>query len=145
MATHSATAQTAIDSAKLSVIAYNEKNWDAVRECLAPDATYDEVATARRLEGLDAILRVWKEWATAFPDSRASFESAVAAGDVVALELRWRGTHTGPLLPGGTVEPTGKPMDVRACQIVEMVNGKTRAVRHYFDVATLMRQLGIGG
>jgi hypothetical protein len=34
---------------------------------------------------------------------------------------------------------------MRACQIVELAAGKTRAVRHYFDLATIMRQLGIGG
>lgn len=146
MATHTATAQSAIEQAKLSVVAYNEKNWEAAKESLASDAVYDEVATHRRLEGHGAILPAWKAWGDAFPDSQATFEGAIASDDIVALELRWRGTHKGPLnLPSGRIEATGKSIDIRACQIVELANGKTRSVRHYFDMATMLRQLGITG
>ena len=145
MATHTATAQSAIEQAKLSVIAYNEKNWDHAQEALTPDAVYDEVATGRRLEGHNDILPAWKAWATAFPDSHATFERELASDNTVTLELRWRGTHKGPLnLPSGTVEPTGKAMDMRACQVIEVAaNGRTGSIRHYFDIATMLRQLGV--
>ena len=144
MATHTATAQTAIEQAKLSVKAYNEKNWEEVKASLTSDAVYDEVATHRRLEGTNEILSAWKGWAAAFPDSQASFDDAIVSDDRVVLELRWRGTHNGPLnLPSGQIAPTGKKIDVRACQIVELKNGRTRSVRHYFDVATMLSQLGV--
>ena len=144
MATHTATAQSAIEQAKLSVIAYNEKNWEACKQALTSDAVYDEVATHRRLEGVDAIISAWKAWATALPDSKATFESAFASDEKVVLEMRWRGTQGGPLnLPGGRIDPTGRAIDIRACQIIELKNGKTRAIRHYFDVATMMQQLGV--
>jgi steroid delta-isomerase-like uncharacterized protein len=144
MSPHTATAQTAIDQAKLSVIAYNEKNWDACKEALAADAVYDEVPTHRRLTGTNDIIAAWKGWAAAFPDSKASFEDAIADDDKVVLEMRWRGTHNGPLsLPSGPIAATGKRIDVRACQIVELKNGRTQSVRHYFDVATMLQQLGV--
>jgi steroid delta-isomerase-like uncharacterized protein len=144
MATHTATAQSAIEQAKLSVVAYNDKNWEAAKDALEPTAVYDEVATDRRLEGHNAILPAWKAWGVAFPDSQATFEGAIASDDTVVLELRWRGTHKGPLnLPTGKVDPTGKSIDMRACQIIELANGKTRSIRHYFDLATMLRQLGI--
>ncbi len=144
MAPHTATAQTAIDQAKLSVMAYNEKNWEACKEAFATEIVYDEVPTRRRLEGTNDIIAAWKGWAAAFPDSRASFEDAIADGDKVVLELRWRGTHNGSLLlPSGPIAATGKRIDVRACQIVELKNGRTRSVRHYFDVATMLEQLGV--
>lgn len=138
------TTQSVIDQAKLSIVAYNEKNWDAAKQALSPDAVYEEVATHRRLEGVDSILPTWKEWATAFPDSRATFEREFATGDTVVLEMRWRGTHSGPLnLPTGKVNATNKSIDLRACQIVELKSGRTKAVRHYFDMATMMQQLGL--
>ena len=144
MATHTASAQSAIEQAKLSVNAFNEKNWDGCKEALTSDAIYDEVPTQRRLEGIDAILPVWKAWAAAFADSRASFQNAFASDDSVVLELRWRGTHSGPLdLPSGRVDATGKAIDMRACQIIELKDGKSRAIRHYFDIATMLRQLGV--
>ena len=144
MAIQTATAHSAIEQAKASVIAYNEKNWEAVKEALASDAVYEEVATARRLQGLHDILTAWKGWATALPDSKASFEGAIASDDTVVLEMRWRGTHKGPLnLPSGTVDPTNKSIDMRACQIIELKDGKTQSIRHYFDMATMLQQLGI--
>lgn len=144
MATHAAAAQSAIEQAKASIVAYNEKNWETCKDVLTPDAVYDEVATHRRLEGQSAILQAWKGWGTAFPDSRASFEGAIADNDTVVVELRWRGTHKGPLdLPSGKVEATGKSVDFRACQVIQLQNGKTRSIRQYFDMTTMLRQLEI--
>lgn len=144
MAMQTATPQSAIEHARESIVAYGEKNWEACKNTLTPDATYDEVATNRRLEGVNAILPAWKGWATAFPDSKASFENTIVSGDTVVFELRWRGTHQGPLeLPTGTVQPTGKAIDMRACQVIALEDGKTKSIRHYFDMATMLRQLGI--
>jgi steroid delta-isomerase-like uncharacterized protein len=65
------------------------------------------------------------------------------SGNTVTLELTWRGTHTGPLqTPTGALPPSGKTIGIRACQVVEVADGKVQAVRHYFDMATLLQQLG---
>ena len=63
----------------------------------------------------------------------------------MTIELTWHGTHNGPLqTPAGSIPATGKKIDVRAVQIVELTpDGKTRRVRHYFDMATLLAQLGV--
>jgi steroid delta-isomerase-like uncharacterized protein len=136
--------RTLVDAAKASVIAYNEKNWDAVRRTVTPGIVYDEVATNRRAEGIENVLTLWKGWAAALPDSNATFENAYASGDAVVLELTWRGQHTGVLRTvAGEIPPTGKRIELRACQIVGIADGRTRSVRHYFDMATLLAQLGI--
>jgi ketosteroid isomerase-like protein len=41
------------------------------------------------------------------------------------------------------VPPTGKSMDLRACQILEIADGKVKSMRQYFDMASLLNQLGI--
>jgi steroid delta-isomerase-like uncharacterized protein len=126
------------------VIAYNEKNWEAAKKALASDAVYDEVATHRTLRGHDEILRAWKGWAATFPDSKGTFESTTASGNTVTLELRWRGTHQGALqTSAGTIEPTRQAIDIRACQVVEVADGRVRSMRHYFDMATMLQQLGV--
>jgi predicted ester cyclase len=62
------------------------------------------------------------------------------------LELTWKGTHLGPLqTPKGAIAATGKRIEVRACAIVEIAGEKARTQRHYFDMATLFQQLGVGG
>jgi steroid delta-isomerase-like uncharacterized protein len=137
--------QALIDAAKASVIAYSEKNWDAVAKSLAPEITYDEVATHRKLHGVAEVTKAWKGWAEAFPDSKATFEGAHVAGDhTVILELTWRGTQTGPLhAASGTIPPTNKKIEMRAVQVVELAHDKTRSVRQYFDMATMLSQLGV--
>ncbi len=51
----------------------------------------------------------------------------------------------GPLeTPKGTVEPSGKRISIRACNVFEIDpdSGKAKLQRHYFDMATLLRQIG---
>ena len=137
--------QTLIEAAKAPTLAFGDKDWDAVRAALSDDHVYDEVATHRKVQGVDQVIQLWRGWATAFPDSRAEIHAALAGGSTVAMEMTWTGTHRGPLpTPGGTVPATGKSINVRACQLVEVIGGKARSTRHYFDMATLLTQLGVG-
>lgn len=138
--------QAMIDAAKASILAYNDKNWENVKASLTTDALYDEVCTQRKLQGQAEIIECWKGWARAFPDSKATIHGAIASGSTVCVEMSWRGKHTGPLeLPSGPVAATQKPIDVRACQVLEMSGTQARVIRHYFDMSTLLQQLGIDG
>lgn len=138
--------QELIDAAKAPNVAYNKKDWDGVRAAITADFVYDEVGTHRKTEGADKFIEGWQGWATAFPDSNASFENAFVSGDNVVLEMTWRGKHTGPMgTPDGEIPATGKSMEMRACQITEIHDGKVKSIRHYFDMMTLMQQLGLAG
>lgn len=135
--------QKLIEAAKAPEIAYNEKNWTAVRACVTPDVVYDEVATRRRLQGADQVIAVWQGWAKAFPDSKCTFNNAFTSGTTVVLELTWHGTHTGPLeTPAGTIAATGKRIELRSCVVAELDGEKTKLQRQYFDMATLLEQIG---
>ncbi|MBI5419694.1 MAG: ester cyclase [Deltaproteobacteria bacterium] len=136
--------QSVIDAAKASILAYGDKNWNGVRASVSPGVLYDEVATHRKMNGVEQLLTVWQGWATAFPDSKATFQNAFSSGNTVVLEVTWRGTHGGPLqTPEGRFPATGKTIEVPACLIIEIGDGKARSMRHYFDMATLMQQLGL--
>ena len=135
--------QQLIAAAKAPTLAYNEKNWTAVRAALTPDAVYDEVATHRRVQGLDEVIALWQGWAAAFPDSRATFHGAIASGTTVVVEVTWQGTHQGALQTSeGVVAPTGKRIELRSCQVIEMAGEKVKLYRQYFDMATMLHQLG---
>ena len=138
--------QQLIAAAKAPIVAYNDKNWEAVKVAITPEFVYDEVATQRRVQGLDPVLALWKGWATAFPDSKASFDHVHVTGDEVVLELTWRGTHQGPLTtPKGTTAPTGKRIEFRSCVICELAGDKAKLQRQYFDMATMLQQIGVTG
>ena len=135
-----------IAAAKAPLLAYNDKNWTALKAAITGNFVYDEVATKRKTQGADKAIALWQGWAKAFPDSRATFHGAVASGETVVLELTWHGTHNGPLeTPNGPIPATGKRIEVRACCVMEMSGEKAKAQRHYFDMATLLQQIGVGG
>ena len=127
------------------IVAYNDRDWNRVKASVTADFTYDEVATARKVTGADQTIELWKGWAQAFPDSKGTFQGSHVVNDgTVVLEVTWKGTHKGPLqTPTGAIAPTGKPIEVRACAIVEIAGERARLQRHYFDMATLLRQIGV--
>jgi steroid delta-isomerase-like uncharacterized protein len=139
--------QALTNTAKALIQAYNDKNWDQARASITPDFVYDEVATGRKMTGIDETLDVWKGWAQAFPDSKGVFQNAHVAQDgTVVLELTWKGTHQGPLqTPKGPISATGKRIEIRACAIIQIAGEKARSQRHYFDMATLFQQIGVAG
>jgi steroid delta-isomerase-like uncharacterized protein len=137
------TQKSVADTAKEQVIAYNEKDWDRARASFAPEIVYEELATHRKLKGADDILTAWKGWATAIPDSRATFNSEFVSGNTAVLEITWKGTHSGPLQTAdGEIPATGKKIELRAVQVVDVANDKVRSVRQYFDMGTLLKQIG---
>ena len=132
-----------IEIAKAAVIAYNEKNWDKARGALVEKGVYDEKATGRRLQGINQIIEAWQGWAEAFPDSKATFVGEYSSGDTAVLELIWKGVQSGPLhMPTGTIPPSHKSIDMPACQVVKIESGKVQSITHYFDIATMLRQIG---
>ena len=137
------TQKSVADMAKEQVIAYNEKDWDRARAAFAPEIVYEELATHRKLTGADDILTAWKGWATAIPDSRATFNSEYVSGNTAVLEITWKGTHSGPLNTGEREIPaTGKKIELRAIQVVDVADDRVKSVRQYFDMGTLLKQIG---
>jgi steroid delta-isomerase-like uncharacterized protein len=139
--------QALTNIAKALIEAYNDRNWEKAKASITPDFVYDEVATRRKLTGADETLEAWKGWAQAFPDSKGSFQGTHVAEDgTVVLEVTWTGTHQGPLqTPKGPIAPTGRRIEIRACAVVEIAGEKARTQRHYFDMATLLQQIGVMG
>jgi steroid delta-isomerase-like uncharacterized protein len=137
--------QALIDAAKALIVTYNDKNWEEARAAITTDFVYDEVPTGRKLRGADDAIAAFQGWARAFPDSRGTIDNALVAGkETVVLEVTWRGTHRGPLeTPAGSIPPTGKGIEVRAVALVEIAGDRARSQRHYFDMATLLAQLGM--
>jgi steroid delta-isomerase-like uncharacterized protein len=136
--------QELIDVANAPTYAFNENDWDRVRETLTEDFVYDEVCTNRVAKGVDNVIELWKGWRVAFPDIRGTITNAVSGDGKVVKELRWRGTHTGPLpLPDGEISATGKSIDIRSCEVWTIEDGKGKIQVHYIDMMTLMQQLGL--
>ena len=141
------TDQQLIDIAQAPMIAFNQRDWAGLKSCTTADFVYDEVATHRKLEGSDQVTKMWKEWVIALPDCHGTFVNAfVSGGKVVCDEWIMRATHTGPMqTPDKVIPATGKRVEVRTCRIIEFEGDKVRSIREYFDLMTMMQQLGLAG
>src|SRR5262245_51711220 len=132
-----------IDTAKAATTAYNDKSWDKVRAAFDEKGVYDEKATGRRLQGVGKIIEAWQAWGKAIPDSKATFVGEYACGDTAVLEVIWKGVHTGPLqTPTGIIPGSNKRIDLPACQVLKVEGGKVKSFTHYFDMVTLLTQIG---
>ena len=110
---------------------------------LAPDAVYEELATGVRVQGPDQIVQATKGWKEAFPDTKGTITNVFASDNNVCLEITWEGTHTGPLVgPAGTIPASNKRTKVAAVQVVTVEGGKVKLTRHYFDLMSLLQQIG---
>lgn len=124
--------------------AFNAADWVAFASSLAANAVYDEVGTSRRIEGVAAVVACLQDWKQAMPDVEGTVDHAFSDGTTVLFELTWRGTHTGPLLgPSGAIPPTGKAQTTRSTWVLSFDGGKITESRHYFDMLSMMQQLGL--
>ena len=132
-----------IEVAKVAVEAFGDANWDRLRASLGPDSVYEEFATGRRIVGVEPIIEANEGWKHAFPDARGRVRNAVASGSTVTLEITWEGTHTGDLVgPQGTIPASGRSVSLPAAQVVEVEGDQAKSTRHYFDLMSLMTQIG---
>lgn len=133
-----------LEHLKTHLEALSASNWEDYRAGLAPEAAYEECATMQRVEGADAYVTLVQAWKRAFPDLAATLVNGFTADDTVIAEVEWRGTHRGPFEgPLGTIAPTNRSGTVKAVMISRVKDGKIVETRHYFDLLTLLRQLGI--
>jgi len=132
-----------VDIAKSMVRAYSEKNWSELWSLVDWRITYDEVPTRRKTHGIKRFMTIMQEWGASFPDSKISIEDTKVFGNTVNFDLKWTGTHNGPIdTPGGTIYPTGKKIDLPVSMTVEVgEEGKVEAVTHLFDMGVMEKQI----
>jgi steroid delta-isomerase-like uncharacterized protein len=137
------TADKMVKIAREQIDAFNTGDWERVRAGLASDSRYDELGTERKIEGPEKIVELFKGWKHAFPDAAGTVTSAIASGEKAALEITWKGTHTGPLtMAEGTIPASGKPQETPAAILFTFEGDKIKESRHYFDSLTLFKQIG---
>jgi steroid delta-isomerase-like uncharacterized protein len=130
--------------AREQVDAFSRGDWELLRGTLASDSSYDELGTQRTIEGPEKIVELFKAWKAAFPDGAGTVTSVVSGANTVALEVTWKGTHTGPLESAdGMIPASGKRQETPAALFFTFEGDKIKESRHYFDSLTLFKQIGV--
>ena len=128
-----------------SLATWNADDRAGHRATYTDDAVVKEHATGREIVGGDAIAEAHFAWRAAFPGIHGDIENLVADGDQVVYETAWKGTHSGPLMTpdGQTIPPTGKAVTLPACLVVKVQGDQIVEQHHYFDMVTMLTQLGV--
>ncbi|MBM3947715.1 MAG: ester cyclase [SAR202 cluster bacterium] len=135
--------QDAIKTVQANIAAFNAGDAQKMAATTAENAVYEEMATQRRIQGRDATIQLAMEWRQAFPDAKGTIQRITASGNTVTAEIFWEGTHKGALpSPAGTIPATGKKVQMRAVQVTTVEGGKLKHTNHYFDLMTMLQQIG---
>ena len=104
---------------------------------------YEIIPTGQVYDGEEEVRGYFATTRHAFPDQRNELRALHHADDCVVSEFDLLGTHRGELFG---IEPTGREFRVPMAALF-FFDEHDRIVceRVYFDLASMLRQLGLGG
>jgi steroid delta-isomerase-like uncharacterized protein len=122
---------------------YNAGDLDGVADLYAEDAV--QIMPDGTFDGRNIIRERLGKELVAFPDVHWTVTSYVEQDDTFADEWTFVGRHTGPLaMPDGTeLPPTGKRVEIRGMEFVQMREGKIVIDNLYYDNVGVLTQLGL--
>ncbi len=102
-------------------------------------------ATGDQLTGLEEVSTGWYDsMMEGYPDREVKDAVVFGEGELVCLQGRIVGTHTGTEhTPRGDIPPTGKQIDAPFVQVYEVRDGKVTRLWQYYDRLLMLEQLGL--
>ena len=101
----------------------------------------DDLVPVGVLRGPGEVRSFFTELFTALPDLEFVVERTTAAGSVAAVQWRASGTFTGGPFQG--IDPTGRRVELRGCDCVEVEDGKVVRNTAYYDGMAFARAVGM--
>ena len=120
--------------------AFTKRDFDAALALDTDDAVGDVVAIGA-FRGKPAIRRFLDELLGAFPDYELTVDRVF--GDDANAVVQWSATGTFSGGPFQGIEPTGKRIEMRGVDVVEVIEGRVVRDTMYYDGASLARQIGL--
>jgi predicted ester cyclase len=127
---------------------WNAQDWDTFSQRHKPDTVVHwpgkpptHGVENHRMESIDLF--------RTFPDNQLEnrpYKVLFASGDRTCSIARFTGTMTGPMQDpdGKDIPPTGKSFDVDLCTVARWDNGQVVEENLFYDLAGLMKQIGVG-
>ena len=132
--------RTPEDIARSVFEAVSNHNLDVLREQVPPDGV-DDFVPVGEFRGPDAIRGFFAEIFAAFPDFNITIDRIVSAGSTAVVQWHLSGTFTGGAFQG--IHPTGRRVELRGVDVMDIADGKVRHNTSYFDGAAMARQIGM--
>jgi steroid delta-isomerase-like uncharacterized protein len=117
-----------------------KRNLDAALALVADDSVDDFVAIGE-VSGMVAIRRFFEDLLAAFPDFVITVGRIVADDEVAVVQWSAVGSFSGGPFQG--IEPTGRHVEIRGVDVMEIAGGLVRHNTIYYDGASFARQIGM--
>lgn len=136
----SATTRTPAEVARAAFDAVISRDPDAIVAQGAPDSVDDFVAIGE-VRGQTAIRGFFRDLFAAFPDFEMTIDRIVADDATAAVQWHAAGAFTGGPFQG--ILPTGRRVEIRGVDVMEIDGGLIRHNTIYYDGAGFARQIGM--
>jgi steroid delta-isomerase-like uncharacterized protein len=122
------------------IAAWNAHDVEGVTALYAPDYEEVDVGQTGPQRGPECIRRLMLYYLRAFPDLKLVLDDLITDGDRAALAWTLHGTQRGTIM---NIPPTGRAVAVRGTSLLTVQDGKIRRGLRLWDVAGLLRALGL--
>lgn len=101
----------------------------------------DDFVAVGEFRGHDAIRDFFRQVFAAFPDFQMTVDRIVADDSSAVVQWHLAGTFSGGPFQG--VQPTGKRVELRGVDVMEIATGLIQRNTVYYDGASFARQIGL--
>ena len=120
--------------------ALGRRDLEAMSERWREDGVVD-LAPIGVFRGRDEIAHLFRELFAALPDFEVRITRLVPGEREAAVEWRASGHFTGSPFQG--IEATGRPVELRGLDLMEIEDGKNVSITAYYDGMEFARQIGL--
>lgn len=120
--------------------AWNSRSHSHILKFYDPDYRGQEVSDPDEQYGREGVQQMLSKFFTAFPDLEISVLDWVGNGKKVSLYWEARGTNNGRIL---NIPPTGRKVVLQGVSFLYLSEGRITRGRHLWDVAAMLRAMGL--
>ena len=124
-------------------ILFDERDLSDPYRFWTDDSVDHFLAAGNSVRGAHALVAYFRDLFAAVPDWKVEIENTFDDGDRQAI-VQWHGTGTFTGAPFMGIEPTGRPIDLRAVDVFRFdAGGMVESNTVYYDGAEFARQVGM--
>lgn len=123
----------------------NQRDFEKVEKQIADTAEINIIPRSQTLKGPEGVRQFMQNRLSIATNGMSEVKNIIACEDTAVVEYTMKGTHDGIFTTPseGEFQPTGKTIDLPFCDLITIKDGKVTKWVSYFDLATIMRQIGI--
>src|SRR5262245_23024076 len=120
--------------------AENEHRMDDTLATLHPACVFEDMAMPKVYRGREGAREYYTTWWTAFDITVHGKKRHLTTEGIMIAETSYVGSHVGAFCG---VPASGRPIELRLAVVIGFRDGLMDGERFYYDLATLLRQVGV--